>query len=152
MTGKKIPRDQIPETHFPILESTCYPIVCTVRSDGLISSNPVSMLWDGHFIRFSTVKNRMKYKNLVNDPRVTLCIVSLEDPLYYLEVRGRAQLDDDTDRSFINAVARKYLQRDVYPYDKLGEERVTVTVIPEQVSARGITLTEDPQGKPVKLG
>jgi PPOX class probable F420-dependent enzyme len=110
------------------------------------------MLWDGERVRFSTVKTRMKYKNLVADPRLTMCISSLEDPLFYLEIRGRAEIEDDPDRTFINQVAKKYLGRDEYPYDQPGFERVTVTMIPEQVSARGIELTEDEQGKPIKVG
>lgn len=149
---KKPARDQIPESHHPILESACYPIVTTMRKDGRLSSNPVSMLWDGQRVRFSTQKSRMKYKNLAHDARLTMCISSLDDPLYYIEIRGRAQMEDDLDRSFINQVAQKYLDRDEYPYDKPGDERVTVTMIPEQVSARGIQLLLDDDGKPVKTG
>jgi PPOX class probable F420-dependent enzyme len=145
-------RAEIPTSHHVILESACYPIVTTMRADGRLSSNPVSMLWDGERVRFSTVKTRMKYKNLVADPRLTMCISSLEDPLFYLEIRGRAEIEDDPDRTFINQVAKKYLGRDEYPYDQPGFERVTVTMIPEQVSARGIELTEDEQGKPIKVG
>lgn len=152
VSAKKAKRSEIPATHFPILESACYPIVTTMRHDGLISANPVSMLWDGERVRFSTQKNRMKYKNMVADPRLTLCISSLEDPLYYIEIRGKAEIEDDPDRVFINRVAQKYLDMDEYPYDKPGDQRVTVTVIPEQVSARGIKLERDAEGKPIKTG
>lgn len=145
-------RATIPESHYPILEDKCYPIVCTLRKDGLISANPVSMLWENGQVRFSTVKNRMKYKNLVRDARLTLCISSPEDPLYYIEIRGRAQMEDDVKREFIDRIAQKYLGMESYPYDNPGDERVTVTIIPEQVSARGIQLTEDAKGKPIKLG
>jgi PPOX class probable F420-dependent enzyme len=151
MIGKK-KNNIIPETHYEILESKCYPIVATVRADGMISANPVSMLWDGNLVRFSTVKNRMKYKNMVNDSRLTLCISSVDDPLFYIEIRGRAEMEDDPDRGFINRVAQKYLGREEYPYDNPSDERVTVTIIPDQVSARGIRLIDDDQGKPVKMG
>ena len=152
MAEKKTKRNAIPESHYPILESNCYPIVTTIRADGFMSSNPVSMLWDGDFVRFSTQKNRMKYKNLDKDSRLTMCISSVDDPLYYIEIRGRAEMEDDPDREFIDRVAQKYLGREKYPYDKEGDERVTVTMIPEQVSARGIQLLNDEQGKPVKVG
>ncbi len=148
--NKKQP--DIPSAYHYILESRCFPIVTTQRRDGLMSSNPVSLAWDGKAVRFSTQKNRMKYINLVNDPRVTLCISDPDNPLCYIEIRGTALLEDDLDRRFINAIAEKYLDLDEYPYDAIGDERVTVTVIPLQISARGISLSEDEVGKPIKTG
>ena len=125
---------EIPKTHYDILESKCSPIVCTVRADGKLSAHPVSIIWDGEYIRFSTLKDRMKYHNLLADPRVTLCAVHPSNELHYVEVRGRAEMEDDTDRSFVNSIAKKYMGMDNFPYDKPGVERVTVTIIPEQVS------------------
>ena len=48
-------------------------------------------------------------------------------------------VEDDTDRSFVDSMARKYMGQDKYPYDPPGAERVTVTIIPEQVSAKNIS-------------
>lgn len=152
MNEKNKTTPTIPSAYHYILESRCFPIVTTQRRDGLMSANPVSLAWDGKTVRFSTQKSRMKYINLVNDPRVTLCISDLDDPLCYIEIRGTALLEDDLDRSFINGIAKKYLDLDEYPYDAVGDERVTVTVIPQQISARGISLTNDEDGKPIKTG
>lgn len=124
----------IPESHYDILESCCYPVVCTMRPDGLMSANPVSMLWDGEFIRFSTLKNRMKYRNLLSDPRLSLCLVHPNNPMHYLEVRGRAELEEDSDRAFVNRIAIKYMGRDVYPYDPPDAQRITVKIIAQQIS------------------
>jgi len=140
-----------PEYHY-ILEGRCFPVVVTQREDGLMSANPVSLLWDGSSVRFSTQKARMKYKNLVHDERVTLCIMDPQDPLCYVEIRGTAIIEEDPDREHINAVARKYLDMDEYPYDMPGDERVVVTVVPRQISARGIKLSEAEDGSPVKTG
>ena len=39
--------------------------VSTIRhQDGLISTNPVGFDWDGEFVRLSTLKSRVKYRNL----------------------------------------------------------------------------------------
>jgi PPOX class probable F420-dependent enzyme len=140
-----------PEYHY-ILEGRCFPVVVTQRRDGLMSANPVSLLWDGETVRFSTQKARMKYKNLMHDERVTLCIMDPADPLCYVEVRGTARIEEDPDRYYINQVARKYLDRDEYPFDKPGDERVIVTVLPQQISARGIQLGVNAQGEPIKTG
>lgn len=126
--------DSIPASHLDILESQCYPVVCTIRPDGLMSANPVSILWEDGQIRFTTLKSRVKYRNLQADPRVTLCITHPRDPLHYLEVRGHAVLEDDTDRAFVNRIAQKYMGQDEFPYDPPGAERVIVSIVPEQIS------------------
>lgn len=124
----------IPESHFDILESKCSAIVCTVRKDGFLSAHPVSILWDGEFIRFSTLKDRMKYKNLQADSRVTLCITHPNNDLHYIEVRGHATMKDDTDSCFVNGIAMKYMGLEKFPFDLPGAERVTITVHAEQIS------------------
>lgn len=129
---------QIPEAYFDILESKCFPHVATIRADGMISNNPICILWDGEHVRFSTTKGRVKYRNMLADDRIALSIPDPENIWRYVEIRGRVSLEDDIDRSFINQIARKYMNEDEYPFDRPGDERVTVTVHPEQVSAVGV--------------
>ena len=124
----------IPESHYDILESCCSPIACTVRADGQLSANPVSIVWDGEFVRFSTLKDRMKYRNLLEDSRLTLCAVHPDNELHYIEIRGRATMEEDLDRSFVNSIAKKYMAMDEFTFDKPGAERITITLHPEQIS------------------
>lgn len=124
----------IPESHHDILESKCSPVACTQRPDGRLSANPVSIVWDGEFVRFSTLKDRAKYRNLSADPRIALCLIHPDNPLHYIEIRGRASLQDDSDRCFVNSIAKKYMGLDEFPYDPPDAERVTVTVHSEQIS------------------
>ena len=132
------PLREIPESHVDILESKCFPHVATIRPDGMISNNPVCLIWDGEYIRFSITKSRKKYRNLVADDRIALSIPDPTNIWRYLEVRGRATLEDDLDRSFIDSIAKKYMEQDHYPYDRPGDERVTVTIHAEQVSATAV--------------
>jgi PPOX class probable F420-dependent enzyme len=129
---------EIPASHVDILESKCFPHVATIRPDGMISNNPVCLIWDGEHIRFSITKSRKKFRNLVADDRIALSIPDPTNIWRYLEVRGRVTLDDDLDRSFIDSIAKKYMGQDHYPLDRPGEERVTVTVHAEQVSATAV--------------
>ena len=76
--------------------------------------------------------------NLMADDRIALSIPDPTNIWRYLEVRGRATLDEDRDRSFIDSIAKKYMGQDHYPFDRPGEERVTVTVHAEQVSAAAV--------------
>jgi PPOX class probable F420-dependent enzyme len=126
--------------------------VATVRPDGRLSVNPVSLLYEGGVVRFSTTKERAKYRNLVADPRIAMCIPHRNNPNRYVELRGLAELEDDTDRSFIDRVARHYLDTDRYPFDHADAQRVTVTIIAEHVSIRSIPLADRPPGAPDNAG
>ena len=90
------------------------------------------------------MRSRKKVRNLDADDRVTLCVVQPGNLNRYVEIRGRAVVEPDTDRAFINEIARVYMGVDEYPFDAPGDERVVVTVIPEQVSAPLVPLADDP--------
>ena len=125
----------IPAHCLDIFDTNCMGYVATMRPDGRMSVNPVSVMWDGVHLRFSTLKSRKKYRNLIEDDRVTICVQHPDNPVRYVEVRGRARLADDTDCTFIDSIAQKYMGVDKYPYDRPGDERITVTVEIEHVSA-----------------
>lgn len=133
-----------PERARPILTGTPIAFVTTMRPDGHMSTNPVAMHFDGEVVRFSTVRDRKKVRNLTADDRITLCVVQTDNYNRYVEIRGRAVLEDDTDRTFIDSIARIYMGADRYPFDRPGDERVTVTVIPDQVSCPAIPLSDEP--------
>tara|TARA_R110002049_G_scaffold108853_10_gene257408 strand:- start:4390 stop:4854 length:465 start_codon:yes stop_codon:yes gene_type:complete len=126
----------IPDTHRDILEQEYLAMVSTIRhQDGLISTNPVSIEWDGQFVRFSTLKQRVKYKNLLANPQITLCITSSTDSTRYVEIRGTAELTDDPGGAFQRAMWKRFTGEDEFSFDPPGAERVIVKVIPLKVSA-----------------
>lgn len=122
--------------------------LATNRPDGRVSVTPMAVLFDGECLLLSTTKDRKKYRNLTLDDRVTVCVPHRNNPNRYVEVRGRAVLTDDTDRSFIDSVAMAYMGVDTYPFDRPGQERVTIRVIAEQVSAPRVPLADDPPNRP----
>ena len=126
----------IPDSHLDIMEQEYLAMVSTIRhQDGLISTNPVSIEWDGEFVRFSTLKQRIKYKNLLANSQITLCITSSRDTTRYIEIRGTAELTDDPDGAFQRAMWKRFTGEDEFNYDPPGAERVIVKIIPLQVSA-----------------
>lgn len=139
----------IPESHFDIVKGNNYAQVAMVMPDGTLANNVVAFVWDGELVRFSTLKSRQKYKNLANDSRVCLCIVDPANPWRYLEIRGHVEITEDTDRAFINSVAKKYMGQDVYPFDKPGDQRVTFTVIPSRIRAEYVHAAD---GTPENIG
>ncbi len=129
-----------PESHHDILLGKNFAQVAMVMPDGRLSNNTVAFIWDGTHVSFSTTKSRQKYKTLMKDPRIAICISDLKNPLRYLEIRGDVISQEDQDRAFINGIAKKYMDMDQYPYDKPGEERVTFRVIHARVRAENLSL------------
>jgi PPOX class probable F420-dependent enzyme len=136
----------IPETHHDILVDRPTAHLATIRPDGRLSVNPVALMWDGEHVRVSTLKSRKKYRNLRLDPRVAISIPDRKNPTRYVEVRGIAELTDDADRSFVNSMARHYMGVDEYPFDEIGDERVTITIHAEQVSIPELPPSKDSPG------
>jgi PPOX class probable F420-dependent enzyme len=128
----------IPEDCRDLLEANSLGVMTTIRhNDGRISSNPVGYVWDGESVRVSSLKSRMKYKNLVSNPMITFCVVDQADLTRYVEIRGHASFEDDPDRSFLRWQFRRQSGGEEAPadLDPPGAERVTIRIHPEQVSS-----------------
>jgi len=142
----------IPERVHDILHDKPTGYVATMRPDGRISVTPVGLLFDGTHVRFSTTTDRKKYRNLLADDRITITVPHRNNPNRYVEIRGRAVLETDPDHAFIDAVARHYMGVERYPFDRPGQERVTVTVVADHVSAPDIPLADAPPHAPDRPG
>ena len=133
-------RTEIPDSHLAFLGDRPNAYLTTMTPSGSLSVNPLAVLWDGRHLRVSTLTSRQKYRNLLADDRVAICVVDRTNPNRYVEVRGRAEITPDTDRAFINAIAKAYMDAEEYPFDRPGDERVIITILPERVSAPRIPL------------
>lgn len=143
-----MPATTVPESHVGILESARIGLISTIRhQDGLISTNPVGFDWDGEHVRFSTLKSRVKYKNLLANPLITFCVLDPAMPTRYIEIRGRAEISEDPTA----ALARKMSGQQggtKFELDKPGAERVIVKIIADQVSTP--TLYGGKLDRPIK--
>lgn len=128
----------IPESHADLLDTTALVHVATIGPDGEPQNNPVWFDWDGTHVLFSQTTGRQKYRNVQSEPRVALSIVDPANPYRYLEIRGSvAEIVDDDGNAFINAMAKKYIDQDVYPWHQEGDHRVIVKVRPEHTTQMG---------------
>ncbi|HET7480751.1 MAG TPA: PPOX class F420-dependent oxidoreductase [Rubrobacteraceae bacterium] len=131
-------RAKIPADYKDLLESTALAHVATLGPDGEPQNNPVWFDWDGEHLKFSQTKARQKYRNVGRDPRIALSIVDPENPYRYLEVRGEVvHIEEDPDLDFINAMAKKYLDQDKYPFHQPGDERVVIHIEPRHTTQMG---------------
>lgn len=121
-----------------LLQAKNFCNVSTIRSDGSIHSAPVWVdVEDGQAV-LNTAEGRLWPNNLARDPRVTLTVQNMENPYEYVEIRGRvAERTTDGADEHINAMAKKYMDVDEYPFRQPGEQRLIIKVEPERVKVQG---------------
>lgn len=121
-----------------LLEEPNFCYVATVRRDGTPHVVPVWADLDGDEIRLNSARGRAWPTNLARDPRVTLTVANRENQYEYVEIRGRVteETEEGAD-AHIDALAKKYLGVDSYPYRDPSEQRIIVRVAAEKVNYRG---------------
>jgi PPOX class probable F420-dependent enzyme len=130
----------IPDSHIDLLDwdTKALAHVATIGPDGAPQNNPVWFDWDGEFLRFSLTKTRQKYRNLSSDGRIALSIVDPANAYRYIEVRGTLEdIAPDPDIDFISRMAKKYIDKDRYPWHREGDERVVMKIRPLKSSGMG---------------
>lgn len=117
-------------------------IMATLNRDGMPQLSPVWFTFDGQVFRISTTRDRLKYKNVRRDPRVSLCIDETGTPRGYVLVYGRAEATDHDILEPTREIVRKYAGEEAARQrtaERLAaERRVIVTVHPDKIYARGI--------------
>jgi PPOX class probable F420-dependent enzyme len=98
-----------------------------VSEDGTAQVTPVWITLDGDTPVFNTVVGRPKERRMRRDPRVTLTIVDPDDAYSYVELRGRVDFEEGPVASdTIDALAKKYIDQDKYPWTRPGDVRVNL--------------------------
>ena len=125
----------IPQEFADLLRTPTLAHIATIGPQGEPQSTPVWFDWDGNTIRFSQTTTRQKFRNLQRDPRIALSIVDPNNPYRYLEIRGRVvRIEEDPDLHFVNALTKRYLGRDTYPWHQPGDEHFIMVVQPEHMT------------------
>ena len=125
---------RIPDQFRDLFEKKAFASLATVGADGTPQVTPVWVDFDGTHVRFNTAKGRVKVRNLARDPHVALSIQDPDNPYRYVQVRGRVvETTEKGADAHIDALAKKYLGQDKYPFRRPGEVRVMYKVLPESV-------------------
>jgi len=116
-----------------LLDGKNYAVLATVNRDG---SPQTSVIWvgrDGGDVVFSTVEGRVKHRNMVRDPRVSISVIDWADPENYIELRGRVSMTPDVGRQLDTQLSWKYDGKDPGP-DRPGAVRVVVRLVVDKVT------------------
>jgi PPOX class probable F420-dependent enzyme len=129
---------KLSEKQLEFLENPFVGIVTTLREDGSPHSTVVWVDVEDGVPLFNTALGRKKPANLENDPRASLLVIDPQDTYKWVAVDGKAELTTDGADPQIDKLAKKYLGQDEYPWRQEGEQRVTVRIQPEHITASGL--------------
>ena len=121
------------EASLRLLDGRNYAVLATVNPDG---SPQTSVMWvgrDGGDLLFSTVEGRVKHRNMLRDPRVSVTVIDSADPENYVELRGRVSMTPDTGRALDIQLSWKYDGKDPGE-DRPGAVRVAVRMVVDKAA------------------
>ncbi len=121
-----------------IFDKKAFASLATVGRNGRPQVTPVWCDYDGKHLRVNTARGRVKDRNLKANPSVAVAVMDPDNPYRYVQIRGRvAEMTEAGADAHIDALAKKYLGQDRYPYRQAGEVRVMVKILPEHVQGMG---------------
>jgi PPOX class probable F420-dependent enzyme len=126
--------EQIPAEAKHLLEGLNFAHLATLMPDGSPHVSPIWVEEDEGLIVFNTAEGRLKTRNLRRDGRAAISVADPSHPYEHLQIRGRViEMSHRGADEHVNALARRYLGRDEYPWRRPGEQRVIVRIEPEKV-------------------
>ena len=115
-------------------------VVGTISPSGMPQLTPNWYVYQDGRLSFSTTKERVKYRNLSQNNRISVCVYSELLAEEYATMRGHAEISDDDS---IWPVTRTIVERYVPPEgvearmaQLRSENRIIVSVAPESVVFR----------------
>ena len=128
----------IPEKYKDLFQKRAFASLGTIMPDGRPQVTPVWCDFDGEHVIFNSARGRQKDKNVRRDARVAVTLIDPDNPYRYLEVRGRVdEITQEGAEKHIDKMAKKYLDKDKYPFAQPGEQRVLLKITPQKFSTMG---------------
>ncbi len=117
-------------------EGKNFGTVATLMKDGSPQNTVIWVDTDGTNVVFNTAEGRLKTNNMRRDDRVAVSVFNAENPYEQVYIRGRVvEITPEGADAHIDAMAKKYLGADSYPFRQPGETRLIVKVAPERVGS-----------------
>ena len=129
----------IPDNYLDLMQQKkAFANLATVFADGSPQVTPVWFDYTDGKIRVNTAKGRVKSRTLKPGASVALAIMDPDNPYRYVQVRGRVARSVETGAdAHIDSLAKKYLDKDTYPFRQAGEVRIMYEIEPRSVSGMG---------------
>ena len=130
--------ESFPDKYRDIFDKKSFGSFTTLMPDGSPQTTPVWVDYRDGDVWVNSAEGRQKDKNVRRDPRVALAIIDPDNAYRYVEVRGRVhEITRDGADAHIDAMAKKYLGQDKYPFRQPGEQRVIYKIAIEKTIGVG---------------
>lgn len=123
---------RLDDTTRELLDGPHYAVLATPNANGQPQSSVIFVLRDGDTVLFSTIRGRLKTRNMERDGRVSLLILHKETG-QYMEIRGSVRITDDPEGTFHEEMYARYMNGATPPPEP-GASRVTVRITPEKLT------------------
>jgi PPOX class probable F420-dependent enzyme len=128
----------IPDGFKDLFSKVAFAHLATVMPDGSPQVTPVWCDFDGKVVRVNSAKGRVKDKNMRRNKKVALSLQDPDNPYRYVAIQGEVvEITENGADAHIDALAKKYLGKDRYPYRGSGEVRVIYKIRPNKVHTMG---------------
>ncbi|MBI4157624.1 PPOX class F420-dependent oxidoreductase [Candidatus Woesebacteria bacterium] len=128
-----------PENIVDFLREPNYLVFGTNGKNGYPQMTIVWFEFKDGIFRISTVADRIKYKNVKRDPKVTILIYDRGNPYRYVQIRGDvAGITREGGHDFIDHLSSRYTGNAKYKADpERKEDRVIISIKPKSLYSVG---------------
>jgi PPOX class probable F420-dependent enzyme len=129
----------IPNAFLDLLQQKkAFANLATVMPDGSPQVTPVWVDYRDGTVLVNTAKGRVKARNMQEGAPVALAIMDPDNPYRHIQIRGQVRrMTEEGAAAHSDALAKKYLGKDKYPFAQPGEVRLLVEIEPKAVSVMG---------------
>jgi PPOX class probable F420-dependent enzyme len=121
-----MPKPPLPAELDELLRKPNPAVIGTLKPDGAPHTVATWYLWEDGRVLVNMDEGRARLEYVRRDPRVSLTVLEADDWYHHVSLRGRVTaLEDDTDLSGIDRLARHYTGR---PYAQRDRGRVNAWI------------------------
>ena len=121
---------QLNDASKKLLDAPHTAVLATTNADGHAQSSVIFVKRDDETVVFSTIKGRLKTRNMQRDPRVSLLV--LANVGHYIEIRGRVEITEDPEKVLLHDMYNRYMGGKTPPPEP-DAERLIVRITPEKL-------------------
>ena len=130
---------EIPQAFMDVMtQKKAFAHIATTMPDGTPQVTPVWFDYADGVVRVNTAKGRVKARNMQQGAAVALSILDPDNAYRYIQIRGKVRrVTENGADAHIDALAKKYLDKDKYPFGRPGEVRIMYEIEPSAVQTMG---------------
>jgi len=126
---------RLPDEVRVVIDGPNFAHLTTIDPDGFPQASAMWIMRRQDHLVFNTAEGRRKWRNMRRDPRVAISISPAHEAYENYSIQGRViEMRTSDGVAIIDALARKYLGLERYPWLQPGMVRVTVIVEPTRVA------------------